>query len=84
VSHPFDTVGAEMNHGPFDYTDRAAWAQWLARIGQAAEEHNAWGLLVMRPDMDMILVDLGPGWADRVHAFNGRTVWCLAPVGWEP
>lgn len=84
AGHPFNTVGSEMNYGPFDYTDRAAWAEWLIRIGRAAEEHDAWGLLVQRPDTDMILVDLQSGWADRVHAFNGRTVWLLRPVGWSP
>ena len=83
VGYPFNTIGSEMNHGPFWYNDDDAWGAWLDEIAEAIAEHDPWALLVMRPDMDMVIVDVLDGWSDRVKRFNGRTVWLLRPVGWE-
>ena len=82
--YPFNTVGSPLTHGPFWATDETAWDAWLDQIAEAIAEHDPWALLVERPDCDKVIVDVLDGWSDRVRRFNGRTVWLLRPVGWEP
>lgn len=77
------TFEAPIRSGEFWYSDAEAWSRWLDRVEELVADSDAWALLVERPDMDMVVVDVLDGWRDRVKKFNGRAVRLLRPDGWE-
>jgi hypothetical protein len=63
--------------GEFWIHDGEAWARWLDTIDSLIREHDAWALLVRRPDTDVVIVDVLEGWRARVRRWNGRAVRLL-------
>lgn len=70
-------IVADLDSGEFWYDDADAWLRWLDRIDAAIREHDAWALLVQRPDTDQVVIDVLAGWRERVKRFNGRRVQML-------
>jgi hypothetical protein len=58
---------------PVDYTKgmfAAAQARdaWTSKLNTAIGEHDAWGLLIVKPDADVVLYDIWSVWEATAHA----------------
>ena len=75
----FDVV-EELDSGEFWYSDIDAWGRWLDEVDASIRYHDAWALLAMRPNTDVVIIDVFEGWRDRMRRFNARSVRVLRKV----